>query len=62
MAHYYARPVKVLIINVDDQNSIFKVFGVENKIFDVNDNYLEFLLANHKDMGDILIEARKTSI
>lgn len=60
MAHYYAKSgKKVLIISVDDQNSIFKVFGVENKIFDVNDNYLEFLLANHKDMGDILIEARE---
>jgi len=60
MGHYYASlGKKVLIISVDDQNSIFKVFGIEEKIFDVNDNYLEFLLADHKDLGDILIEARE---
>ncbi|MCK9536416.1 MAG: ParA family protein [Bacilli bacterium] len=60
MAHCYSSAgKKVLIISVDDQNSIFKVFGVEDKIFNANDNYLEFLLANHKDLGDILIEARE---
>jgi chromosome partitioning protein len=60
MAHYYATlGKKVLVISVDDQNSIFKVFGIEDKIFDVNDNYLEFLLAEHVELGDILIEARE---
>jgi chromosome partitioning protein len=60
MAHYYATlGNKVLIISVDDQNSIFKLFGKEEKVFDVQDNYLEFLLAGHVDLGDVLIEARE---
>ncbi|MFA7436428.1 MAG: AAA family ATPase [Bacilli bacterium] len=60
MAHYYATlGKKVLIISVDDQNSIFKLFGKEEKVFDVQDNYLEFLLAGHVELGDVLIEARE---
>lgn len=60
LAHYYAKQgKKVLILSVDDQNSIFKIFGVEDKIFDVNDNYFEFLMAGHAEMGDVLIEARE---
>jgi len=60
LAHYYASiGKKVLIISVDDQNSIFKIFGKDDKIFDTNDNYLEFLLADHADLGDILIEVRE---
>ncbi len=60
LAHYYAQKgKKVLVLSVDDQNSIFKIYGVEDKIFDVNDNYLEFLMAGHAEMGDILIEARE---
>ena len=60
LAHYYASlGKKVLIISADDQNSIFKIFGVDEKIFDVNDNYLEFWLAGHAELGDILIEARE---
>ena len=60
LAHYYSQKgKKVLVISVDDQNSIFKVFGSDDKIFDVNDNYLEFLMAGHVDMGDILIEVRE---
>ena len=59
-AHYLAsKGQKVLVLSVDDQNSIFKVFGADDKIFDVNDNYLEFLMAGHVDMGDILIEVRE---
>ena len=59
-AHYLAsKGKKVLVLSVDDQNSIFKVFGADDKIFDVNDNYLEFLMAGHVDMGDILIEVRE---
>lgn len=57
MAHYYAsQGKKVLIISTDDQNSIFKIFGVED---DGSDNYLEFLLAGKADLGDILIDARE---
>lgn len=59
-AHYLAdKGKKVLVLSVDDQNSIFKVFGADDKIFDVNDNYLEFLMAGHAEMGDILIEVRE---
>lgn len=56
-AHYLAtQGKKVLIISTDDQNSIFKIFGIED---DGSDNYLEFLLAGKKDLGDILIDARE---
>ena len=57
LAHFYAtRGKKVLIISTDDQNSIFKIFGIED---DGSDNYLEFLLAGKADLGDILIDARE---
>lgn len=60
IAHYYATlGKKVLILSVDDQNSIFKIYGAEDKIFDVSDNYFEFLMAGHAEMGDILIEVRE---
>ena len=60
MGHHYAKQgKKVLILSADDQNSIFKCFGVEGKIFERNDDYLEFLLAGHAELGDILIEARE---
>ena len=63
LGHYLAtQGKKVLILSVDDQNSVFKVFGVQDKIFDANDNYLEFLIAGHVDLGDILIEHVKTYI
>lgn len=59
LGHYYAsQGKKVLVISVDDQNSIFKLFGAEDKIFEESDNYLEFLMAGHVDLGDILIEVR----
>lgn len=57
MAHYYAtQGKKVLIISTDDQNSIFKIFGIQD---DGSENYLEFLLANRAELGDILIDARE---
>lgn len=60
LAHYYAaQGKKVLILSADDQNSIFKIFGADDKIFEENDNYLEFLIAGHVDLGDILIEVRE---
>ncbi|MGD9605166.1 MAG: ParA family protein [Bacilli bacterium] len=60
LGHYHAiQGKKVLIISVDDQNSIFKIFGEEDKIFESNDNYLEFLIAGHAELGDILIEVRE---
>ena len=57
--HYSTQGKKVLVLSVDDQNSIFKIFGAEEKIFDMNDNYFEFLLAGHAEMGDVLIEVRE---
>ncbi|MGD9886775.1 MAG: ParA family protein [Bacilli bacterium] len=60
LGHYHAsKGKKVLIISVDDQNSIFKIFGEEEKIFENNDNYLEFLIAGHAELGDVLIEVRE---
>ena len=60
LAHYYAtQGKKVLVLSADDQNSIFKIFGADDKIFEENDNYLEFLIAGHVDLGDILIEVRE---
>ena len=57
IAHYYATlGKKVLIISSDDQNSIFKIFGIAD---DGSDNYLEFLLAGKAELGDILIDARE---
>ena len=50
---------KVLVLSADDQNSIFKIFGADEKIFEENDNYLEFLIAGHVDLGDILIDVRE---
>jgi len=59
ISHYYAtQGKKVLIISVDDQNSIFKIFGKEDLIFEQNDNYLEFLLSGMAEMGDVLLEVR----
>lgn len=60
LGHYYAKQGnKVLIISADDQNSIFKLFGADEKIYEESDNYLEFLMAGHVDLGDILIEVRE---
>lgn len=57
IAHYYAsQGKKVLIISTDDQNSIFKIFGIQD---DGSENYLEFLLADRAELGDILIQARE---
>ena len=60
LGHYYATlGKKVLIVSADDQNSIFKIFGAEDKIFEENDNYFEFLIAGHAELGDVLIEVRE---
>lgn len=60
LAHYFAdQGKKVLILSADDQNSIFKIFGAGDKVFEENDNYFEFLIAGHVDLGDILIDVRE---
>ena len=59
-AHYLAtKGNNVLVVSIDDQNSIFKIFGEDDKIFDTTDNYLEFLMAGKQDFSDILIEVRE---
>ena len=41
LAHYHASQGKtVLIISADDQNSIFKIFGVDNFVFMVYNCYV----------------------
>ena len=45
LAHYHATQGKtVLVISVDDQNSIFKLFGKDGFIDERQDNYFEHLL------------------
>ena len=60
LGHYYAKQgKKVLIVSADDQNSIFKIFGEDDKIFESDDNYLEFYIAGRAELGDLLIEVRE---
>ena len=49
LAHYHASQGKtVLIISADDQNSIFKIFGVDNFVTDRDDDFFEHLLVGEK--------------
>lgn len=60
LGHYYANQgKKVLIISADDQNSIFKIFGEDDKIFESDDNYLEHYIAGRAELGDLLIPVRE---
>ncbi|MBP5407958.1 MAG: ParA family protein [Bacilli bacterium] len=60
LGHYYAKQgKKVLIVSADDQNSIFKIFGEDDKIFESDDNYLEFYIAGRAELGDLLIPVRE---
>lgn len=59
LGHYYAKQgKKVLIVSADDQNSIFKIFGEDEKIYECDDNYLEFYIAGRAELGDLLIPVR----
>lgn len=59
LGQYYAKQgKKVLIVSADDQNSIFKIFGEDDKIFESDDNYLEFYIAGRAELGDLLISVR----
>lgn len=59
LAHFYAnKGKKVLVLSADDQNSIFKLFGVGNFITDSTDNFLENYLTGTCDASDIVCEAR----
>jgi chromosome partitioning protein len=50
---------KVLLISMDDQNSIFEMFGQSKAVFGKEDNYLEFALAGTTPVKDILIKIRE---
>lgn len=50
---------KVLIISVDDQNSIFEMFGCSDKVFDREDNYFEHYIAKACLLDDVLIPVRE---
>ena len=59
LAHYHASQGKtVLVISADDQNSIFKIFGVDNFVTDHDDDFFEHLLVGEKKPQDITFEAR----
>ena len=59
LAHYHATQGKtVLVISADDQNSIFKIFGVDHFVTDRDDDFFEHLLVGEKEPQDITFEAR----
>jgi len=49
---------KTLIISIDDQNSIFDMFGKYNEVFNREDNYIEHLLTGAVDQSEALIKIR----
>jgi len=49
---------KVLLISIDDQNSIFEMFGQAKAVFNQDNNYLEFALAGTANVKDILLKIR----
>lgn len=59
LAHYYATQGKtVLVISADDQNSIFKIFGVDHFVTDNDDDFFEHLFVGEKKPQDVAFEAR----
>ncbi len=59
LAHYHAMQGKtVLLISIDDQNSVFKLFGKDGFIDERTDNYFEYLLAGQTPREDVICEAR----
>jgi chromosome partitioning protein len=50
---------KVLLISMDDQNSIFEMFGQSKAVFGKDDNYLEFALAGTSPIKEVLIKIRE---
>lgn len=49
---------RVLVISIDDQNSLFELFGLSSKVFERDDNYLEHYVAGACTEEDVLIEMR----
>jgi chromosome partitioning protein len=50
---------KVLFVSLDDQNSIFEMFGKAKEVFQREDNYLEYALSGEAKVKDILIPIRE---
>ena len=50
---------KVLLISMDDQNSIFEMFGQSKAVFGNDSNYLEFALAGTTPIKEVLIKVRE---
>lgn len=50
---------KVALVSIDDQNSTFEMFGKSNLVFDQDDNYIEFFLADEQSIDGIALELRE---
>ena len=55
---FFFKVMQYLYLTVHIRNSIFKIFGADDKIFESDDNYLEFYIAGKAELGDLLIEVR----
>jgi chromosome partitioning protein len=49
---------KVLFVSIDDQNSIFEMFGKTDQVFGKEDNYLEYVLAGSIPLKKALLPIR----
>ncbi|MGN1234953.1 MAG: ParA family protein [Christensenellaceae bacterium] len=58
-AYLASQGKKVLIVSIDDQNSIFELFGKSALVFNRDDNYFEHLIANCASFEDVLIPVRE---
>lgn len=60
LAHYLTevKNKTVLIISVDDQNSIFTLFGKQNLVTASNEDYLEHLMVGLRTYEEVLHEVR----
>lgn len=50
---------KVLMVSIDDQNSIFEMFGKSSLVFEREDNYFEHYIAKLATLDDILHPIRE---
>ncbi|MBO5898280.1 MAG: ParA family protein [Clostridia bacterium] len=50
---------RVLVISIDDQNSLFEMFGLSSKVFERDDNYLEHFVNGVCTTDDVLIPLRE---
>ena len=50
---------RVLVISIDDQNSLFEMFGLSSKVFERDDNYLEHFVNGACTTDDVLIPLRE---